>query len=224
MVSFDFKSFHFNTPGYLRCTLPEEVRKEVKNTIKKISNGKIDTEDKRFTLAGHLQKETSFPITKKLKYVVEAMCCHYDDIFEMKTINKMYHPEFVNRFINRGYNFQYVLRSLWINYGKKHDFNPPHTHSGMYSFVLWIKIPYSSQDEKKMYSEANGGSKSGIFEFLYPSANYFIQADPISTEEWDLVLFPAHLSHTVYPFYTSDEERISIAGNLYFEPVKVKKK
>ena len=30
-----------------------------------------------------------------------------------------------------------------------------------------------------------------------------------------IILFPAKLSHTVYPFFTSDGYRISISGNLF---------
>ena len=65
MLNNDFITRTFNSPGYLRCTLPEDVKEEVQTSIKKINEGKIDTIDVRESLAGHLQKETSFPITKK---------------------------------------------------------------------------------------------------------------------------------------------------------------
>jgi len=29
-----------------------------------------------------------------------------------------------------------------------------------------------------------------------------------------IVMFPNELAHTVYPFFTSDEHRISVAGNV----------
>jgi hypothetical protein len=37
-------------------------------------------------------------------------------------------------------------------------------------------------------------------------------------KEWEgkIALFPAKLNHLVYPFYTSDEPRISISGNIGF--------
>jgi len=28
-------------------------------------------------------------------------------------------------------------------------------------------------------------------------------------------MFPSSMTHCVYPFFTSDKERISIAGNIY---------
>ena len=38
-------------------------------------------------------------------------------------------------------------------------------------------------------------------------------------KEWEgkMALFPASLNHQVYPFYTSDEYRISISGNVGFQ-------
>ena len=227
MISFDFNSYTIKTPGYLRCTLPEEVVKEVKKTMKKIDNDKIKTEDNRKNLAGHLQKETTFPITKKLKYVVESLCYEYDSIFLNKIRNKYNHStEFVKELSEDDYEFKYILRSAWINYSKKHDFNPIHMHTGHYSFVLWVKIPYKLEDEDKMYPCSNG-NKSGRFYFVHSEANMpitSVTSTLVDAVEWDLILFPASLNHTVYPFFSTDEERISISGNLYYEPVKVKKK
>ena len=33
-----------------------------------------------------------------------------------------------------------------------------------------------------------------------------------------MILFPARLRHCVYPFYETNEPRISIAGNLSYSP------
>ena len=108
---------------------------------------------------------------------------------------------------------------MWINYGKKHDFNPPHVHHGMYSFVLWIKIPYTSEEEEEFYPATEGNCKSGKFEFFFLSSNGSIISEVVSTNEWDLVLFPSSLYHSVYPFYSNNEERISISGNIFFEMI-----
>jgi hypothetical protein len=32
-----------------------------------------------------------------------------------------------------------------------------------------------------------------------------------------LLLFPAKLTHAVYPFYSSDDYRISVSGNVVFK-------
>ena len=33
------------------------------------------------------------------------------------------------------------LDTLWVNFQKENEFNPPHNHSGLFSFVIWVKIP-----------------------------------------------------------------------------------
>lgn len=219
---FDYEGHRFSSPGYMRCTLPEQVKKEVQSTIEKIDRGEIKTDDHRSVLAGHLQKETTFPITENLNYLVKTMCREFDNVFYFKNSVQFYHPDYINECLAKGYVFDYVLRDLWINYGKKYDFNPVHKHAGCYSFVLWVKIPYKSEDEAKEYPLVRNGGLSGKFKFLFQRANVpgFIGNEVVDAVEWDLILFPAVLNHTVYPFYTSDEERISISGNLFYEPVK----
>ena len=225
--NFDYESYMFSGPGWLKCSLPEEVKKEVQDAIGKIDRGEIETFDNRKNLAGHLQKETTFPITEKLNYLVTTLCAEYDNIFlgTHSVPLSHIHPDFLKEFTENGYTLKYVLRDLWINYGKKYDFNPPHNHTGSYSFVLWVKIPYKFEDEEKVYPYVKN-SHPGIFQFVFPKANIpgCTGHVTVNSVEWDLILFPADLAHTVYPFYTSDEERISIAGNLYYEPVKKENK
>ena len=44
-----------------------------------------------------------------------------------------------------------------------------------------------------------------------------IEAD----HHWEqvIILFPSITQHCVYPFYTSDDYRITVSGNLYLNPV-----
>ena len=43
--------------------------------------------------------------------------------------------------------------------------------------------------------------------------SYFLD----KTSEGRMLFFPSSVSHTVYPFYNCDKERISIAGNVSFD-------
>ncbi len=61
--------------------------------------------------------------------------------------------------------------------------------------------------------------KASIFEFEYTDSlggirNYGYRLDP--SREGEMLFFPAALQHTVYPFYNTEEPRISVAGNLWF--------
>ena len=108
--------------------------------------------------------------------------------------------------------------NMWVNFQRKYEFNPLHKHSGQLSFVIWMKIPYNFEDEKnrdvvKDLTEC----KSGCFEFVYcdmlgRSTSYVYRLSP--DLEGTMLIFPAELTHQVYPFYTSDLERVSISGNI----------
>ena len=111
------------------------------------------------------------------------------------------------------------LKSAWVNFQQKGEFNPLHNHTGLYSFVLWYKIPYYSNIEES----AGPGRKSknqisGKFQFHYTDilGNITGSAMPIDNKwEGQILLFPSLLNHSVYPFYSSNDYRISIAGNLF---------
>ena len=117
-----------------------------------------------------------------------------------------------------------VLDKLWVNYQYKTEFNPYHDHSGVYSFAIWMKIPYSWEEQKKLprFNDISDGNKKvGNFEFEYIDTlgdvrNYAYSLSPI--DEGTMLFFPARLRHCVYPFYETEEPRISIAGNLSYEP------
>jgi len=114
-----------------------------------------------------------------------------------------------------GYNGMLTpqLDDIWVNFQKKGEFQPIHDHSGMFSFVIWMDIPYHSKDEAKSDHKGNfsflmSGDKSRsvreCFIKLSPEMNGYC------------CFFPSDLCHQVYPFYTSDKDRISISGNIMY--------
>ena len=107
----------------------------------------------------------------------------------------------------------------WINFQKKYEFVPKHGHDGVFSYTSWIKIPYDSDEELK-----NGGDHASCVEFLYRDILGKAQSKVIKLNKKDegrIVFFPAPMEHIVYPFYTSDEFRISISGNILLNTKKL---
>ena len=43
----------------------------------------------------------------------------------------------------------YYLQQIWVNYQKQGEFNPLHDHGGVYSFVIWMKIPTKHFEQNK---------------------------------------------------------------------------
>lgn len=123
-------------------------------------------------------------------------------------------------FADNDFRIKPALESLQVNIQKKYEFNPLHKHRGLFSFVIWLKIPYNHEDEAKtVIGESNVANAIGNFHFVY-STDCGLTSYPINMNsdiEGYCVLFPSYLPHQVYPFYTSDEERITVAGNIYFK-------
>tara|TARA_Y100001968_G_C19374799_1_gene727041 strand:- start:73 stop:717 length:645 start_codon:yes stop_codon:yes gene_type:complete len=119
---------------------------------------------------------------------------------------------------------QLVLDKLWVNYQYKTEFNPYHDHTGVYSFAIWMKIPYDWENQKQLPQFCDINDKhiaAGCFDFEYFDTNGSIlnYRYYLSTKyESFMVFFPARLRHCVYPFYETDEPRISIAGNISYLP------
>lgn len=115
------------------------------------------------------------------------------------------------------------LRDFWVNYQYKHEFNPKHDHSGVYSFVIWMKIPYTYEEQSNLDFQKGLkriDKKAGMFEFYYydilgRQVTHMYEVD--KEFEGRMVFFPSKLSHQVYPFYNSDDERVSISGNVWLK-------
>lgn len=195
---YNFRHFYFNLPGYILCEVPKPVQDEIKLTLNNIESGKIKEIDVRDKLYGHLEKEIQLPSTPNIKYFVETMSVHYENIF----------------YGNCDKTFE--LKMLWANYAKKHDFFPIHTHTGSYAFVIWVNIPYNVEEELSKYE--SDSNRASLFCFHYTNTLGKIDTMPLRIDkswEWKMAFFPAELNHSVNPFYTSDDYRISISGNIF---------
>ena len=109
----------------------------------------------------------------------------------------------------------YVLHTWWVNYQKQHEFNPPHNHDGVYSFVIWLKIPYDVQEQNK--NNASNAKLKGAFCFQFIN----ILGEQCSSVyalskgfEGYMLFFSSKLNHTVFPYYNCEEDRISVSGNI----------
>ena len=105
------------------------------------------------------------------------------------------------------------MLGLWINYQEKNEYNPPHTHSGSLSFVIWLQIPEEIKNEPML----SGNQKPGSFVVRYGESQQFsTNSIPLLPEVGDMIIFPSYCEHYVHQF-KSDVTRISAAGNLLVE-------
>jgi len=113
-----------------------------------------------------------------------------------------------------------ILNDFWVNFQKKHEFNPLHDHGGMFSFVIWMKIPTKSEEQNKLeFLKDQKKPVASSFELTYVDtsgrlAGFVYPMNP--DMEGKMLFFPSFFKHSVYPFYECDDTRISISGNLYY--------
>jgi hypothetical protein len=115
----------------------------------------------------------------------------------------------------------FKLENVWINFQKKYEYNPLHDHRGVFSFVSWVDIPYNLNEEMSMPHVASSNSPMATsFNFVFTTILGDIQQLPFfidSTHEGTVLFFPSKIKHLVYPFFTSNNDRISISGNLFLK-------
>jgi len=196
---------------YLVSTVPQDITQKLEEII-----NKKHTEKANHDLAGNIADEF---IISEGKQVVWPMINYLIDEYFKK------YPGFLARasgMTNKS-SFTLGLHNLWVNFQKKHEFNPVHVHDGLFSFVIWHKVPYTMADEKARFPHMKESEiRAGHFAFLVINELGQIQSQCIAADkEWEgkMVMFPASMNHLVYPFYTSDEQRISISGNIGFTSV-----
>lgn len=197
--------------GYLVKDIPstlfEQLKIEATIAEEKRDNNVYDKEFISGLSGNGVLKHFNFKgDTKNLKDFVLETFSEYDKIFNYcQTIITLSDP------------VPLVAGNPWINIQKKHEFNPNHIHDGIASYNIWIKIPYDIDEELKQ------GRHASTFEFTYNSitGTTLNQILKIS-KEWEgkIIMFPSTLQHCVYPFYTSDKNRISIAGNILLDTSK----
>jgi hypothetical protein len=186
--------------GYLMDKAPPALYEELLQSLKL---NEIETKIRvnNSYLAGNIEKE--FDVTNLIPYnFYEYLASLANDYYLNFTLK--------DKFGKKTFKF---LRS-WLNCQKKYEFNPLHHHSGSLSWVLWIKIPYDVEEELKLSNSINSNDpKNSVFSFYSHSlASHDIRVN--SDMEGSIIMFDSSLMHQVYPFYTSDEYRISLAGNI----------
>ena len=173
--------------------------------------------DYKHSLAGNIYSSLELTDTDDwfFKNILDPLIKEYEEVFKNG-------KQVLSRKLFRDKNIPYILDSFWVNFQKQHEFNPLHCHDGIYSFVIWMKIPYDWREQHEIpFIKSSGHPMAGNFKFVYTDIagridSFLYKLDP--SYEGIMILFPAEIHHMVYPFYnTPDEERISISGNIVYE-------
>jgi len=210
IVAYNWKTFP--NIGYLHTTFSKEMLTPILKEVEKIKLNFEDTNLKSASsyLAGNIEKE--FHLVDSKEFVFDLMLPYtrgFQREFNYLTdVNVLTTPK------------KLVLENAWVNFQKKYEFNPLHNHSGLLSFVIWLNIPYNKEDEVLAGPGKQSNSPlSGTFSFSYVDSIGKIKTHNLFIDkswEYTMIMFPSNFMHTVYPFYTSDDYRISVSGNFVF--------
>ena len=203
-----FDHTHLPNVGLTNGTIPPNIYQALNQEIVDIHTNDKDVVRMNNSLAGQITKE--YQITKSLPLLNPFL----------EEMGRAYQKEW-NYYPKENPNDNKLkVESVWVNMQKKLEVNPLHNHDGTLSFVAWLHVPFKLEDERNMENCKNSRTVqlSSTFQFVYTTALGTIANCPMFVESgWEgrIVMFPAKLLHMVYPFQTSDDYRISIAGNLY---------
>ena len=202
-----FNHSHLPNIGLTNGKIPPNIYQALNKEIVDINNDDSNTFKMNEVLAGQITKE--YQITKSRELL---------DPF-LEEMGRAYQKEW-DYYPKENPNKNIKVESVWVNMQKKLEVNPLHKHDGTLSFVAWLHVPFKLEDERNMENCKNSRTVelASTFQFVYTTALGTIANCPLFVESgWEakIVMFPAQLLHMVYPFQTSDDYRISIAGNLY---------
>jgi len=202
------KTTFFPSYGYITHRFSHEELFPMHCEINKIQNDFTTATSYVNELAGHIKHEYELnECIPHLEKLILPIIAEYNNVFKyLDTISVLTKP------------LPLSLTNLWVNFQKKHEFNPIHNHSGMMSFVIWSKIPYDINDEINYFKSIKPEqTRTGMFSFIYVNNMGEVVNHPIPVDksyENTICIFPSKMHHCVYPFYTSDDYRITVSGNF----------
>jgi len=180
------------------CIVKTQVDQETLDLL--LSEGEASKEDASPELAGVLKNQFHYRDKDKFNKFMEGTFNLYNNAMKQWKETNEKAPS------------TYFLEKLWINYQGPNEFNPPHSHGGALSFVIFAKIPIELRAENQNYKGLSAGP--GGITFLYGDTDdRCITNHSVFPEVGDMYIFPAWVKHWVYPF-KSDCTRISISGNV----------
>lgn len=187
---------------------------EVPHDVLYYLKNKFGDKSHNHELAGHIRKEFAYE--------------NWPNFVEEFIIEKAGDP-FLDRLMEKyqvlSSSRPFKLKSLWVNLQKKHEFNPVHYHGGLFSFIIFLKIPYDLKKEDDVFPPTSSGHSTSRLCFLMSDGMgdiFPINVNADKSFEGKMLMFSSKVNHLVYPFYTSDDYRMTVSGNVVFDVEKEK--
>lgn len=199
-------NFDWISPSILKTKLPFDIFAELSN----LSRGDFYVDK----LVGVFPGQYELDIKKCPTF--ETYCLELSDqFFQMR--GQL--PVFKEIRQSVPYGSKIHLKDLWLNEMYAGSYNKLHRHDGVLSFIIFIDVPYTHEDQvlQEPYMDDPNKVLNGCVEFLDPYSHAFHTLHVHKGIEGTMLLFPSWVYHVVYPFKGIEDPRISMAGNIAFD-------
>lgn len=213
----------FGPPVYLD-KMEEKYITELDDRIEELG-GKLEF-DASGLLAGRIRKQTNLEgqISPELEEsIIQHHMRYYRMTQEVPAMEGM--PIFDS--------LSMKLTAIWSNIQEAREYNPPHSHTGHFSFVIYCRNDLEKYSLEQLQDneydkphrqkgtdgvdtpEAQNMPLAGLIELQYGEPNWmnWTQFRHVPSRG-DILIFPNWLRHTVYAHYEENHVRISVAGNV----------
>ena len=155
----------------------------------------IDTDDKQWELTD--------PDNKWENTILRPAVAKYAERWGMpcRSVTTHFHGLSFNRF--------------WCRASTVGDYQSLHHHESVLSFVVWMNIPFNSRIERNI--QPGFRPSAGDFALYYTDSIGQVQEMTwhISKEcNGQMIVFPSAWKHAVWPHFSTEDYRISIAGDV----------
>ena len=222
----------FPNLGYIIDKLPEDVLKIIKEHVEQVAKKmKEDPSlaphsiEEIFPNEPYKRKNYRWPrednpnLYKVVEPYIKKISTIYKNLYKYPNVLISAYDDGSQKNMNYVEVDQMKMDNIWVNFQKKHQWLPMHMHNALFSFIIYINIPYDLDEELNQpdFQTAKTGS---CINFIYNNVVGRISKLEIAlNKEWEgsIIFFPGDLNHVVYPFVTSDGYRISVAGNVVYD-------
>ena len=216
--------------GFMFDTVPENIMKELSHEVNSIKNNFESAKRHGSELAGQISKEYALKFSSEVEKYIFDLCKTYE-LESGGSIKNKFHSIADIRILDLNkvaipieFMPKLAIDTPWVNFQSKGEYNPPHSHSGLLSVVIWYDTPFTVEDEENLHRSKYPEDKivkNGMFSFMSSLdgeiSNYPIPVD--KSFNGTICIFPSNLIHHVNPFFSSDKYRISISCNIFFDNI-----
>lgn len=205
----DIQKLELPNFGYLLADLPKDILLHLAKRIDQIKKEPYNSIDYSSRLVANIKN--SYDISdcnSTLEPYIQFLIKEYDKNY----------PGYLNSQDTVSKSTKIGIHDTWVNFQKPGEYNPNHWHPGIFSFVIWMYVPYTVEDQQ---SGLPGAPTNGLFEFSYSQitgAMNHICLPADKNYQGKICFFPSGLQHCVYPFRSNNPNdlRITVAGNVRY--------